>query len=56
MGYEVFDGREVETVLHNFDALNQPEAHPSRDPQDTFYIDDKTVLRTAYLPARRSAR
>ena len=32
MGYEVYDGREVETVWHNFDALNQPEAHPSRDP------------------------
>jgi phenylalanyl-tRNA synthetase alpha chain len=52
MGYEVFDGREVETVWHNFDALNQPEAHPSRDPQDTFYLDGQTVLRTHTSPSQ----
>jgi phenylalanyl-tRNA synthetase alpha chain len=52
MGYEVYDGREVETVWHNFDALNQPEAHPSRDPQDTFYIDERTVLRTHTSPSQ----
>jgi phenylalanyl-tRNA synthetase alpha chain len=52
MGYEVYDGREVETVWHNFDALNQPEAHPSRDPRDTFYIDDETLLRTHTSPSQ----
>lgn len=52
MGYEVFDGREVETVWHNFDALNQPEAHPSRDPQDTFYVDGRTLLRTHTSPSQ----
>ncbi len=52
MGYEVFDGREVETVWHNFDALNQPEAHPSRDPQDTFYVDAGTLLRTHTSPSQ----
>jgi phenylalanyl-tRNA synthetase alpha chain len=52
MGYEVYDGREVETVWHNFDALNQPEAHPSRDPQDTFYVDGNTLLRTHTSPAQ----
>ena len=52
MGYEVYDGREVETVWHNFDALNQPEAHPSRDPRDTFYIDERTLLRTHTSPSQ----
>ncbi|MGH3070964.1 MAG: phenylalanine--tRNA ligase subunit alpha [Gaiellaceae bacterium] len=52
MGYEVYDGREVETVWHNFDALNQPEAHPSRDPRDTFYFDEKTLLRTHTSPSQ----
>ena len=52
MGYLVYDGREVETVWHNFDALNQPEAHPSRDPRDTFYFDAKTLLRTHTSPSQ----
>jgi phenylalanyl-tRNA synthetase alpha chain len=51
LGYQVFDGREVETVWHNFDALNQPEAHPSRDPADTFYLDG-TLLRTHTSPSQ----
>ena len=52
MGYVVYDGREVETVWHNFDALNQPEAHPSRDPRDTFYFDANTLLRTHTSPSQ----
>jgi phenylalanyl-tRNA synthetase alpha chain len=52
MGYEIFDGREVDTVYYNFEALNTPEAHPSRDPQDTFYIDASTVLRTHTSPSQ----
>ena len=52
MGYEIYDGREVETVWHNFDALNQPEAHPSRDPRDTFYLDVETLLRTHTSPSQ----
>ena len=52
MGYQVYDGREVETVWHNYDALNQPEAHPSRDPQDTFYLDRETLLRTHTSPSQ----
>jgi phenylalanyl-tRNA synthetase alpha chain len=52
MGYMVYDGREVETVWHNFDALNQPEAHPSRDPRDTFYFDAHTLLRTHTSPSQ----
>lgn len=46
LGYQVFDGPEVDSVFNNFTALNTPEAHPSRDPQDTLYIDDETLLRT----------
>jgi phenylalanyl-tRNA synthetase alpha chain len=46
LGYEIVDSREVETVWHNFDALNQPLNHPTRSPRDTFYIDDDTLLRT----------
>ncbi|HEU0303655.1 MAG TPA: phenylalanine--tRNA ligase subunit alpha [Gaiellaceae bacterium] len=45
LGYEIVDSREVETVWHNFDALNQPLNHPSRSPLDTFYVDDDTLLR-----------
>ena len=52
MGYTVFDGREVDTVENNFEALNTPEAHPSRDPLDTFYIDANTVLRTHTSPSQ----
>ena len=40
LGYEIVDSREVETVWHNFDALNQPLTHPSRSHRDTFYLDD----------------
>ena len=52
MGYEIFDGREVDSVENNFDALNTPEAHPSRDPRDTFYINDEAVLRTHTSPSQ----
>jgi phenylalanyl-tRNA synthetase alpha chain len=45
LGYEIVDSREVETVWHNFDALNQPLTHPSRSHRDTFYVDDDTLLR-----------
>ena len=46
LGYEIVDSREVETVWHNFDALNQPVTHPSRSHRDTFYVDPETLLRT----------
>lgn len=52
LGYRVFDGPDVDTVFNNFTALNAPEAHPSRDPTDTFYIDDDTVLRTHTSPGQ----
>ena len=40
MGFIVADGPDLETKYHNFDALNTPEDHPSRDVQDTFYLPD----------------
>jgi phenylalanyl-tRNA synthetase alpha chain len=52
LGYEIIDSREVETVWHNFDALNQPLTHPSRSHRDTFYLDDETVLRTETSPSQ----
>jgi phenylalanyl-tRNA synthetase alpha chain len=52
IGYSVEDGPEVETTFHNFEALNTPEHHPARDPQDTFYISDTLVLRTHTSPVQ----
>ena len=46
MGYEVVEGPEVEYDYYNFEALNIPEGHPAKDEQDTFYINDKILLRT----------
>ena len=52
MGYSIEDGPEIETVYHNFEALNIPEHHPARDAQDTFYISDSLVLRTHTSPVQ----
>lgn len=46
MGFEIAEGPEVELDYYNFEALNIPPNHPARDTQDTFYINDNTVLRT----------
>lgn len=46
MGFVAVTGPEIEDVWHNFDALNAPLNHPSRDPQDTFYLPDGRLLRT----------
>ena len=50
MGYFVAEGPEVETVHYNFDMLNAPKTHPSREPQDTFYFNEQTILRTQTSP------
>lgn len=58
MGYEVVEGPEMELQEYNFDLLNVPEDHPSRDIQDTFYVDKKDakgrpyVLRTHTSPVQ----
>ena len=46
MGYEVAEGPEVEDEHYNFEALNIPWYHPARDLQDTFWLEDKRLLRT----------
>ncbi len=52
MGFEVADGPEVETDMFNFELLNIPKDHPARDMQDTFYIDENTLLRTHTSPVQ----
>ena len=44
MGYDVVDGPEIEEDRYNFELLNIPKGHPARDAQDTFYIEDESVL------------
>lgn len=46
MGFEIFEGPEIELDEYNFQLLNIPKDHPSRDMQDTFYITDNILLRT----------
>ena len=46
MGYEIIEGDEVELDLYNFERANIPQDHPAREMQDTFYIDEHTLLRT----------
>ena len=52
MGFSVVEGPEIETEYNNFDALNIPPNHPSRDDQDSFYVADGYCLRTHTSPAQ----
>ena len=52
MGFVVVDGPDIEDEYHNFDALNTPADHPSRDIQDTFYLLDGRLLRTQTSPVQ----
>ncbi len=52
LGFKIETGPEVESVYYNFDALNIPESHPSRDDWDTLYVDAKTVLRAHTSPVQ----
>ena len=52
MGFSIAEGPEVETVENNFDALNAPKDHPSRDMSDTFYINSELLLRTQTSPVQ----
>ena len=62
-GFEVFEGPEIETDAMNFEALNIPPDHPSRDLWDTLYVSeadgdprqpaaDGTILRTHTSPVQ----
>ena len=52
LGFQVEEGPEIETDYYNFEALNIPKDHPARDMQDTFYIEEETVLRTHTSPVQ----
>ncbi|NBC86543.1 MAG: phenylalanine--tRNA ligase subunit alpha [Bacteroidetes bacterium] len=59
LGFETYEGPEVESDWHNFTALNFPPDHPARDMQDTFFVKDApdaddgpAVLRTHTSPAQ----
>jgi phenylalanyl-tRNA synthetase alpha chain len=55
MGWEVAEGPEAESAWFNFDALNTPAQHPSRDLTDTFWVgspDSGVVLRTQTSPVQ----
>jgi len=41
LGFVVQDGPEIETEFNNFEGLNIPSDHPSRDGFDTFYLNQK---------------
>ncbi|MBQ1879453.1 MAG: phenylalanine--tRNA ligase subunit alpha [Candidatus Enteromonas sp.] len=44
MGYQVVEGRDVETDRFNFELLNVPKDHPARDMQDTYYLEGSDLL------------
>jgi phenylalanyl-tRNA synthetase alpha chain len=52
LGFTVADGPDIETEYYNFDALNTPADHPSRDTQDTFWLDSGELLRTQTSPVQ----
>ena len=52
LGFAVAEGPEIETQWRNFDALNFPPEHPARDMQDTFFLENDSVLRTHTSPVQ----
>ncbi len=52
IGFTIADGPNIETIWNNFDALNTPEDHPSRDKQDTFYLENGNLLRCHTSPVQ----
>lgn len=54
LGFTVADGPDVETGYRNYEALNTPAHHPSRDQKDTFWLDTGAdlLLRTQTSPVQ----
>jgi len=52
LGFEIAEGTDIEDEFHNFDALNTPQDHPSRNLADTFYVENKQLLRTHTSPVQ----
>lgn len=44
LGYDVYEGPEIELDKYNFEMLNLPKDHPARDAQDTYYLKDEDLL------------
>ena len=52
LGYQVVDGREVETTRYNFDGLNFPPGHPTRSPVQSLFLNGNVLLRTETSPSQ----
>ena len=52
MGFDIESGPEAEIDYYNFEALNVPDDHPAKDMHDTFYLDNKGLLRTHTSPVQ----
>lgn len=52
LGFNIAEGPEAEIEFYNFEALNIPKEHPSRDAFDTFYIKDDILLRSHTSPVQ----
>nr|VFJ96789.1 MAG: phenylalanyl-tRNA synthetase, alpha subunit [Candidatus Kentron sp. LFY]VFJ98475.1 MAG: phenylalanyl-tRNA synthetase, alpha subunit [Candidatus Kentron sp. LFY] len=52
IGFHTVEGPEIEDDFHNFEALNIPAHHPARAMHDTFYFDDRLLLRTHTSPVQ----
>jgi phenylalanyl-tRNA synthetase alpha chain len=52
MNFSLEEGPLIEDDFHNFEALNLPDFHPARDMQDTFFFNDKKLLRTHTSPVQ----
>jgi phenylalanyl-tRNA synthetase alpha chain len=58
LGFVIASGPEMESAHYNFDLLNVPKDHPSRDMQDTFYVEradalgEEVVMRTHTSPVQ----
>lgn len=52
LNFSIEKGPLIEDDFHNFEALNLPKSHPARDMQDTFYFNDKRLLRTQTSPVQ----
>jgi phenylalanyl-tRNA synthetase alpha chain len=52
MGYEVAEGPELENDHYNFEMMNLAKDHPARAMQDSFYVDENTLLRTHTSPVQ----
>lgn len=52
LNFSIEKGPLIEDDFHNFEALNLPQNHPARDMQDTFYFEDKALLRSQTSPVQ----